>query len=153
MAALETVCVEPRATERFVANLDGCLHQDDATPTRFRIENLSQTGFSAPVGAGVQLQGLVRIDLPNLSTRAAKVVHAARGRIGCKFLTPLTEAELLRAFEPVMAEPAPGSSIALGDLVHPEPVVVPFPRWMRSTLAIALASASWGAVIGLLKLV
>lgn len=153
MAALETHCVEPRATERFIANLDGSLHQDGAPSTGIRIENLSQTGFSAPVRAGAQLTELVRIDLPNLNTRAAKVVRATKGRIGCEFLTPLTDAELIRAFEPPTVKLGQRGPLAAGELVYPEPVVVPFPGWMRGTLALAMASASWGAVIGLLRLV
>lgn len=153
MAALEKHCVEPRATERFIANLDGSLHQEGARSTGIRIENLSRTGFSAPVRVGVVLTELVRIDLPNLNRRAAKVVHAAKGRIGCEFLTPLTDAELIRAFEPPIVKLGQSCPLAAGELVCPEPVVVPFPGWIRGTIALVLASVSWGAVIGLLRLV
>jgi hypothetical protein len=153
MAALATLFVEPRATERFVAKLVSMLHRSGATPTELLIENLSLTGFSAPAVSGVRLSDVVGIELPHLSTRDAKVIRAAHDRIGCEFLVALSEAELIRALEPSTPKPAKRSPIAADDLAYAEPVVVPFARWVRGTLAITLAVASWAGVIGLLKLV
>lgn len=153
MGAVPTLLIEPRATERFAANLDGSLRRRGATPTPVRVENLSLTGFSVPAASDVGLSELVQIDLPNLHSRAAKVIHAVNGRIGCEFLAPLTETELILAFEPPIASQSQTSSIGADDSVYPEPVVVPFPQWVRGTLAITLALASWGAVIGLIRLI
>lgn len=155
MAALATIFVEPRAAERFAANIDGTLRQAGATSTDIIIETLSLTGLSASAVMGVGLSDAVCIDLPGLGMRSAKVVRVANGRIGCEFLIPLEVAELIRTLDRTTIKPSPIQEklFAANDIDQPEPAITPFPRWARGGLAITLGVASWASVIGLLKLI
>lgn len=152
MAALATMSVEPRASERFLANVNGALQRSGAEPVVVLTEDLSTRGFSIPAVLQVEPAEALVIRLNGLGARTAKVIHADDHRIGCEFLIPLTEAELLTALDSPAVAPISLDSLRAHDDAHPEPFVRPLPRWVRGWLALALATISWAALIGLLRL-
>lgn len=152
MVALAKLSVEARASERFSASVDGALHRSDAEPIVVMTTDLSTTGFSIPAVLKVAPAEVLVIRLNGLSARTAKVIHADNHHIGCAFLTPLTDAELLTALDSPTPLPVSLDAPPADEPAFPEPHVQPWPRWARGWLALGLAGISWAAVIALLRL-
>ena len=85
--------------------------------------------------------------------RIRQVTHQDDIAHKSELLLRFSEAGLIHELEGPTAKPIQSSPIGADEFAYAEPVVVPFPNWIRGTLAISLAVVSWAGVIGLLKLI
>lgn len=145
MAALAQLTFEPRAAERFSTEVFATVLRSGAFCAKIRIDSLSALGFSTPSATDVAPSEVVGVELPNLARRDARVIHSNSAGAGFMFMSPLTDEELIRVFDrPETIITAPQTST--GDAILSEPDVAPFDNWIRTTLAITLASATWIAI-------
>lgn len=94
-----------------LSNQDTSRDTSQTFATEATIRNLSINGISASVEAASALTGhRVWIDVPLVGRKEAEVNWHADGVVGCRFLIPLTESELLAgiASGPIIRDRFPG---------------------------------------------
>lgn len=144
-----------RSAERHSVNLDGTLRDSSMAAFDTTIEDLSATGFRTLPITALDIGETISLGLSGLGLRKARVVRAEARGYGCEFLMPLGVDELKVALSGVSSEPIPfpASAFATGlSADMPEPFVEPFSKRTRLAVAASLVVASWGGVIGVMKL-
>lgn len=136
---------ERRGAERRPVERDTTLRASDGQPRDVLIRDLSGDGFLVETDVLLAEGDVVRIGLPGIGTREARIVRSPQANLyGCSFLVPLDQATAARAFE-VEALVA-GQFPSLPAPEFPEPHVEPWSRRTRMLVLIGATSAAWTAI-------
>lgn len=92
---------ERRDTERHATALDATVRTADGAPSDVLIHDLSTTGFRMETPAELDVNSIVWIGMVGARICAASVTRRDGSGYGCKFLAPITSAQLTEALSPV----------------------------------------------------
>jgi hypothetical protein len=144
MALLAKIVVTERAHSRRPVRLDGTLRRENE-PFDITIDDLSTTGFGATTDADLCPGDRIRIGAPAIQLRNAEVIWARNGKVGFRFLIPLSPEDVSSA-QPV------DTVISLSPAAQPEPVIEKWPRVLRAAIIVGLSTVLWVIIVTLARL-
>lgn len=98
---------EVRAGECYRTAIPGTVRYPERRPIDVVVEDLSWSGFRVVLGGGLEAGDIVSLGLPGVGPCPAVVVRPTRDGYGCRFLAPLSAAELHAALTAEPAAPIP----------------------------------------------
>lgn len=139
---------QARGAARHEVEIDATLRDPSRQASDVVVEDLSTTGFrigtTVPMGPGTHFS----IGFAGLGVCAAEAVREANGRYGCRFLQPLTEAELHTTLTAVPLTPLPlrthqQASLSPGGGADIAPLRSGLPLWLQVGVAAVTVAGGW----------
>jgi hypothetical protein len=103
--AIHSLAPDRRRKDRIPVKLPTLLETPGYMGLKVSLSDLSLEGFQAELGAYVSPETIVRLNLPRIGMVLAKVIWAKQGKIGARFVNPMSSQRLgivLRATSPAI---------------------------------------------------